>query len=143
MSLDYILIHGNLEASSIGDLVEDCSLKLEAYQALAQQIFPSAEGESETLVAGRGSRPPCSIRRGHATCPDVSVSLTAFDGSLHLSCRGGGDIFHLALRVAQEARNLGFVTVDVQTSAIIDPESAASSPEYIDWYRRVASSSGG
>ncbi len=142
MSLDYILIHGNLEASSIGDLVEDDSLKLEAYKALAQQIFPAAEWESETLIAGRGGKPPCPVRRGHATCADVSVSLTAFDGSLHLSCRGGGDIFHLAVRVAREARNLGFVTLDVQTSEIINPESAESSPEYIDWYRRVVSNSG-
>lgn len=139
MSLDYILLHGNLDASSIEELVDDASLSLEDYQALAQQIFPGAEWESERLVAGIGDRPSFRVKSGHVARAEVAVELTAHDGSLHLSCRGIGDIHHLATRIAREARDLGLVVLDVQSSKIIDPESAESSPEYLAWYRHVLS----
>ncbi|WP_267086905.1 hypothetical protein [Xanthomonas sacchari] len=143
MSLDYILLHGNLQASSIDELVDDDSFRLEDYQAVAQQIFPTAEWEDERMVADIGNRPPSRVRPGHALRAEVAVELSAFDGSLHLSCRGGGDIYHLAIRVAREARDLGLVTLDVQTSEIVNSESAEADPEYIEWYRHVLSKLGG
>jgi len=137
MSLDYILLHGNSQATSIEELVEDDSFQLEDYQAAAQQIFPSAKWESERVIASIGNKPPSRVRSGHVCRADVSVELSAFDGSLHLACRGSGDIHHLVVRIAREARDLGLVTLDVQTSEIINPESFEASPAYLDWYHHV------
>jgi hypothetical protein len=137
MSLDYILLHGNSQATSIEELVEDNSFRLEDYQAVAQQIFPETEWEGERLMASIGNKPPSRVRSGHVRRADVSIELSAFNGSLHLACRGGDDIHHLVVRIAREARDLGLVTLDVQTSEIIDPEFAEASPEYLEWYRHV------
>jgi hypothetical protein len=139
MSLDYILLHGNSQATSIEELVEDSSFKLEDYQAVAQQIFPKIEWENERPVAGIGSKAPPRVRSGHVCRASVTIEVSIFDGSLHFACRGGGDIHHLVVRVAREARDLGLVTLDVQTSEIINPESFEASPEYLEWYHRVLS----
>ena len=143
MSLDYILLHGNSQATSIEELVEDGLFRLEDYQAVAQQIFPNAEWEGERVMASIGNKPPSRVKSGHACRADVSVELSVFDGSLHLACRGAGHIPHLIVRIAREARDMGLVTLDVQTSEIIHPESSEASPEYYEWYRQVLASSSG
>ena len=47
------------------------------------------------------------------------------------------------MRVAREARDAGLVTLDIQTSEIIHPESAEATPEYMERYRDILSNSGG
>ncbi|MGJ7498616.1 hypothetical protein ACSFA8_26665 [Variovorax sp. RT4R15] len=126
MSIDFILIKAKNQPARLDDIEADPDFDLNDSRTVALALFKRIKWEADGV--------------GFATLRDVSFELHPHAGSLSVWCRGEGDINGAMAAIAETARDMGMVTVDVQTGELFD--GAGPDPEYLRWYRGVLADHG-
>lgn len=106
MSLDFIFVKAKRPALRIADLEMDEAFLANDYRMFAEQLTPSLEWQADG--------------RGLARLGETGLEFLPADSGLHLTLLGARDVARTMEQFVYRARNLGIVTIDVQSSEIYE-----------------------